>query len=244
MLNGTDSYRSVRECFGSLTLDLLACEAALTSTPAHCRRVSQLDQHALIANSDAHSAYKLGRECTLFEGELSFLAFFEAIRSRSSSARLTGTEEYPVAFTRYWLSWCGDCRRSWDVPPFSPCPTCGHRVARGARDRIEQLVDRALPPQTISFTERLPLYQLIATLAGRLHSTPADGDFSERILRELGPERIVLNELPYETIARASFPRLGELIVAQRDQSIDFASLAASLDPVETSAPDVQLSLF
>lgn len=246
LLNGTDSYDSVHEGFGDLSSRLLACEAALPSTPAHCRRVSYLDKFALLANSDAHSAYKLGRECTLIEGELTYASLFDAIRGHASTARLAGTEEYPVAFSRYWLSSCSHCGHSRDLPAFSPCPGCRRPLARGARDRIAQLADRATPPPTLPFTERLPLYQLIATLSGRLHSTPDDGERSVRLLHDLGPERTVLNELPRETIAAVTFPKLADLIIAQRTGQLDFAALAATLDPVEAATPASggQLDLF
>ncbi len=109
---------------------------------------------------------------------------------------------------------------------------------------MAQLADRATPASHLPFVERLPLYQLIATLAGRLHSTPADGERSTRFLRDLGPERFVLNDVPHETIA-ATFPPLANLILAQRTGRLDFTALAATLDPVEPQAtPELQLDLF
>lgn len=244
LLNGREAYERVDSCFGDLADRILACEAALTSTPAQCRRVSQLDRYRLLANSDAHSPYKLGRECNLFTGDLTKASLFAAIRGEPTTAQFVGTEEYPTTFSRYWLSWCGKCERSWDLPAQSPCPGCGRRIARGARQRIEELADRSKPKAFMPFVERLPLYQIIATLSGRLHALPEDGERALSFLRELGPERAVLNELPQETIARATTAQLARFVLDQRNGKMAFAEVAAQLDLHDPLEPNGQSDLF
>ena len=52
----------MEECFGDLTPCIHALETGLSSDPPMNRRLSALDGHVLVSNSDAHSPAKLGRE--------------------------------------------------------------------------------------------------------------------------------------------------------------------------------------
>ncbi len=255
LLNAQDGYARVSDCFSDLTPELLGLEAALTSTPAHCRRLSQLDRHALLANSDAHSLPKLGRECTLFEipgenaSDFTYDTLFSAIRRRPGTpARFLGTEEYPVVFTRYWLNWCSHCQKSYDAPAQAPCPVCRKRLVVGARDRLAQLADRPAPAKHLPFVERLPLIPLLTALARR--SEPNDDILRlyHALITALGPERTLLNTCSADDIARHSFPALALAILAQRSGQLDFAALlqstAATSKNVSPPSPRQQLDLF
>ena len=96
-------FDSLEDCFKDLTPRILAIETGLSSDPAMNWRLSKLDNVALVSNSDAHSANKLGREANEFEGELSYPAIREALRTgapscanqrANSPARLVETIEF------------------------------------------------------------------------------------------------------------------------------------------------------
>jgi|GEM_PF-1561952 Uncharacterized conserved protein len=248
LLNAVDGHTRVTDAFGDLTSELLGLEAALTSTPAHCRRLSQLDRHALLANSDAHSLPKLGRECSLFEtpteSDFTYDSLFSAInRRKKSPVRLVGTEEYPVTFARYWLNWCSHCQQAHDAPAHGTCPVCRKtKLVLGARDRLAQLADRDAPARHLPFVERLPLLQLLTTLAGRAEPNDEITRLYHALIGNLGAERTILNETEPEAIARASFPALADAIIAQRAGRLDFAALRHRPAPPVPSAD--QLPLF
>jgi PHP family Zn ribbon phosphoesterase len=266
LLNGRGGYDHVTDAFRDLTPALLAVEAALPTTPAHNRRLSQLDRFRILANSDAHSLPNLLRECNLFAGELTYNNLFAALRRPASPTpavatsssevatsaaqpplRFIGTEEFPVVFARYWLNWCNHCADSFDAPAHDPCPVCRRPLACGARDRLEQLADRARPAATLPCRERLPLIPLLTTLARRAEPNPAIYQLYRDLVHALGPERVILNETPPDTLARASFPALAEAIAAQRAGKLDFAALRAAsrekTSPAEVPAR-TQLDLF
>ncbi len=250
LLNIVDGHARVTDAFADLTPELLGLEAALTSTPAHCRRLSQLDRHALFANSDAHSLPNLAREVSLFDipsenpTDLTYDALFAAIHRRQKTAvRFAGTEEYPVLFTRYWLNWCSRCQKPHDAPALAPCPVCRKTsLALGARDRIAQLEDRPAPIKHLPFFERLPLLPLLTALARRAEPNDDILRLYHALIASLGAERSILNEAPLEAIARASFPALADAISAQREGRLDFAALRQPA--AAPSATASQLPLF
>ncbi|MFH1106258.1 MAG: endonuclease Q family protein, partial [Candidatus Aenigmatarchaeota archaeon] len=64
-------FDSLQECFEDQTKNIFAIETGLSSDPAMNWRLSQLDNVALISNSDAHSPWscRLGREANVFDLE-------------------------------------------------------------------------------------------------------------------------------------------------------------------------------
>lgn len=77
-------YDSVQECFGDLTKHIFAIETGLSADPPMAWRQSELDNYALISNSDAHSLPNLGREANIFEGDqkdVSYKAIWQAVRN-------------------------------------------------------------------------------------------------------------------------------------------------------------------
>src|SRR5688572_28424564 len=91
-LGASSGFDAISECFADLTSEIFAVETGLSSDPAMNWRLSQLDRYALISNSDAHSPEKLGREASLFSGELSYFSLRDALRSERE--RFLGTVEF------------------------------------------------------------------------------------------------------------------------------------------------------
>ena len=65
-------FDTMAECFGDLTPHIHALETGLSSDPPMNRRLSALDGHLLVSNSDAHSPQKLGREANLLTCDLTY----------------------------------------------------------------------------------------------------------------------------------------------------------------------------
>ncbi|SFE59099.1 endonuclease Q family protein [Thermophagus xiamenensis] len=99
-LGSKGGYDSVDECFRDLSHLIFALETGLSSDPAMNWHWSALDRFALISNSDAHSAQKLGREATLFDTEMSYDAMFHALKSRDG---FLGTYEFFPQEGKYHL---------------------------------------------------------------------------------------------------------------------------------------------
>jgi PHP family Zn ribbon phosphoesterase len=58
-------------------------------------RLSALDRYAVVSNSDAHSAPKLGREASCFDTDLSFAAIYDALRSGDPSVSSAPSNSIP-----------------------------------------------------------------------------------------------------------------------------------------------------
>ena len=102
-------FDRIEDCFEDLTPYIHALETGLSSDPPMNWRVSALDRYRLISSSDAHSPSKLGREATLFSGELSWRGLHDAIQEGKG---LAGTIEFFPEEGKYHFDGhrkCGVC---------------------------------------------------------------------------------------------------------------------------------------
>lgn len=74
-------FDSLSECFEELTPHIYAIETGLSSDSAMNWRLSQLDNVAIVSNSDAHSLERIGREANVFDVELSYNGIIEAVKN-------------------------------------------------------------------------------------------------------------------------------------------------------------------
>jgi len=214
-LGSVSGRKTLTEVFGAGTPGVIAVEMGLTSTPAMCRRVGDLDRHALFCCSDAHSPENLGRECTLLEIEPSYDALFTALHD-GSRRHVRGWLKFPIERTRYYRNRCGVCQRSFDG---ERCPRCGRPLAMGSRDRLEAIADRrepAVPPDAPPCLQLLPLAYVLAELMGVDRGSKGVQRHYERLLEALGHERHILTQATQEEIAAAGTPELARAILAQR----------------------------
>ena len=86
-------FDSVEECFKDQAKHIHAIETGLSSDPAMNWRISKLDKYTLLSSSDAHSfwPWRLGRECNIFDIDLSYDDLIKAIRTKRG---LTETIEF------------------------------------------------------------------------------------------------------------------------------------------------------
>ena len=143
VLGSKSGFDSLEECFGESTAHIYAVETGLSSDPAMNWRVSGLDRFALVSNSDAHSAAKIGREANIFDTDISYPAMMNAIKTR---AGFLGTIEFFPEEGKYHFDGHRDCGVS-----LSPgetihydylCPVCGRKLTIGVMNRVECLADR------------------------------------------------------------------------------------------------------
>ena len=122
-------FDSLEECFRDLTPQIHALETGLSSDPAMFWPIRELDRKTIVSFSDAHSPQKLGRELTVFEGELSYHGLAEAVAHQ----RVAYTAEFYPQEGKYHY----DGHRKCGVRP-SPedtrrqggrCPVPGARCA-------------------------------------------------------------------------------------------------------------------
>jgi uncharacterized protein (TIGR00375 family) len=214
-LGAQSGFDSIEDCYGDLAPHIFAVETGLSSDPAMNRRVSALDRFRLTSNSDAHSPSRLGREATRFSCEPAFATIRRALESGEGYA---GTVEFFPEQGKYHLDGHRACgvrlEPAETIARGGLCPVCGGRVTVGVAHRVALLADRAepaAPPTAGAVASLVPLPEILAELTATGVAAQAVTRAYDRVIASLGPELVILQEVPVEEIVRAH-PLLGEAI--------------------------------
>ena len=135
-------FDSLRECFGDVLPHVSAIETGLSSDPAMCWRVPELDGLSLVSFSDAHSLPKLGRELTVFNGEPGYADLADALRNQD----IAYTIEFFPEEGKYHNSGHRKCGVSYGPEEVAEsgavCPVCGRPMTLGVMQRVVDLGSR------------------------------------------------------------------------------------------------------
>ena len=209
------AFTNLQECYADLTGEVQAVETGLSSDPEMNRRLSILDDYALVSNSDAHSPAKLGREATLFAIELSYSALRKALKKPFSG--LAGTIEFFPEEGKYHWDGHRACGVRWSpretIRAGGKCPVCGRRVTVGVLHRVECLADReeeGQPPSARPAQRLLPLTAIIAAAEGVGAGSKRVQRIYQQLLATHGPELRILRETPLPALAGTAGEKLAE----------------------------------
>ncbi len=221
-------FDSLEDCFEELTPRILAIETGLSSDPPMNWRLSKLDSVALISSSDAHSASKIAREATKFEGEMSYVGMGKALRRGAPAhaselaeapTQLLGTVEFFPEEGKYHYDGHSVHHIRWSpsetIANKAMCPVCGQRVTIGVLSRVEELADRALstkPAGAPDYWSLVPLEEIIAETEGVKVGTKKVASWYNRLLEAFGNELSVLLDTPLESIKAVANPAVAEAI--------------------------------
>jgi len=209
VLGSKSGFDSIEECYGDLSRHIHAVETGLSSDPPMNWQVSKLDPYSLVSFSDAHSASKLGRECTTFSTDLSYKGIFNAL-SKPGPNGLTGTIEFFPQEGKYHVDGHRLC--SVRLTPQETlahkgiCPVCGHPVTVGVMSRVQELADRKegrKAPLSRSYRSLVPLVEIIAEAVSKGPATKATTRVYEDLLTKLGSELSILLDASIPEIALA-----------------------------------------
>ncbi len=222
ILGSRSGFDSVEECFADLTPHIFAVETGLSSDPPMNWRVSWLDGYTLISSSDAHSPPKLSREATVFDTDLSYDALFGALVDGEAGG-YRGTIEFFPEEGKYHLDGHRKCGVSWEpqttIAHAGRCSACGKPVTVGVYHRMEELADRphgARPDGAGPFASLIPLPEALSEMLGSGPNSKRVQTEYRRLLKRLGPELRILQDLPLEEIAAAGDALLVEGIRRMR----------------------------
>ena len=209
-------FDSIEECYGDLAGHIHAVETGLSSDPLMNRRLSALDGHVLISNSDAHSPQKLGREANLLSCELSFSSLKTAL---DTGEGFGGTIEFFPEEGKYHMDGHRNCQcrltPEETIAYQGRCPVCGKKITVGVSHRVEILADRkenALPPLPHPFESLVPLPEIVGECLGVSAASKKAQIAYEDLLQKLGPEFSILREKSIPEIDAAGGPLLAEAI--------------------------------
>lgn len=228
-------FDSLEEGFGDMARYVHAVETGLSSEPSMNWRVPSLDGVSIVSFSDAHSLPKLGREATVFNGELSYAGLSRALREQD----IAYTVEFFPEAGKYHYSGHRRCRVSLSPQEVarsgSRCPKCGRPMTLGVLQRVEDLGARE--PRAWTDAEGFtrgdsgrPPFRMLVPLQQVLSESLAVGAGTKRAQREyhklverFGGEMTVLTTAPETEIAAVAGERTAEAIARVRkgDVSIE-----------------------
>ncbi len=220
-------FDTIEECFEEYTDKIFAVETGLSSDPAMNWRISKLDRIALISNSDAHSAQKIGREANIFDTELNYFAIRDAIKSKDPSKFLSTIEFFPQEGKYHYDGHrlckfsCGP-QKSKELKNL--CPKCEKPLTIGVMNRVEELADRsegAKPENAIPYKNLIPLSEIIGDALGVGQASKAVAEHYKNLIQAIGNEFRVLVEAPREAIAEASTAAIAEGVMRVREGRVE-----------------------
>ena len=225
-MGSKSGFDSIDDCYGDLAPHIFAVETGLSSDPTMNWRVSSLDRFRLVSNSDAHSPEKLGREACRFDTAMDYFAIRNALET---GAGYEGTVEFFPEEGKYHL----DGHRACHVRLLphetravnGRCPVCGKPVTVGVMHRIDSLADRAegedIPLETAGDMQSLvPLPEVLSEIHQVGPKSKRVSQDYEALLNKLGPELMLLNDVPLDDIRQASSSLLAEAITRLRHQQV------------------------
>jgi PHP family Zn ribbon phosphoesterase len=161
-------FHSFQDCFAGFASEIHALETGLSSDPGMLWRVSDLDGKNFLSSSGAHEVRGLGREFTLFEGELSYLGLGQALKSLPGTT-LKGTVEQVSELGAHFFNGHRECQiaKSPIETDFEGrrCPACRKELTIGSFQRTLEISDRSL--------ENLDITEERGWIRSRLLNAPA-----------------------------------------------------------------------
>ena len=187
VLGSKSGFDSVNECFEDLSSHITAIEMGLSTDPPMNWMCSFLDKYTLIANSDAHSPEKLGRNANIFETDLSYKDIINSIKSGDNDSFLGSIDFFPQE-GKYHFDGHRKCNIRWSpldtLQHDETCPVCGKKITVGVMNRIAQLADR---DNVLDRKNRHPYFSLIPLkeILSELENAPPDSNKVDHRYKQL-----------------------------------------------------------
>jgi uncharacterized protein (TIGR00375 family) len=229
IFGSNSGFDSFKDCFQDKVNHVHALETGLSSDPSMNWRLSQLDNISILSFSDSHSfwPWRLGREATLFDFDLSYKNLIKAIRTGEG---LSSTVEVDPNFGKYHLTGHRLCNvrltPKESLQHDNICPKCGRPLTVGVLQRVEELADRPdgfRPKDAKPFYSVIPLSEVLASLLDRAVSTKVVWQEYNKLIDGFKSEFNVLLSAPLEDLKKVTDERIAEVIIRNRNHEIEIS---------------------
>lgn len=221
MLGAKSGFDSIEECFEELTPYIHAVEMGLSSNPAMNRSCSTLNNVTLLANSDAHSPEKLGRNASLFDTTLSYQDIIDSIKSEEG---FTGTVSLFPQEGKYHYDGHRKCQICLSPQESTErqniCPVCRKPVTIGVTNRVYQLADQDGKELLEKYQNHaiIPLKHILSEIVGVGPTSKKVAKEYDSCINSYGSELDILLNIPLETFEDS--PKLQEAIQRMRQGKV------------------------
>ncbi len=235
LFGSNSGFDSLKECFQDQTKHVHAIETGLSSDPSMNWRLSQLDNISILSFSDSHSfwPWRIGREATIFDLDLSYKNLLKAIRTGEG---LSATVEVDPNFGKYHLTGHRLCNVKLtpkeSLKLDNICPKCGKPLTVGVLQRVEQLADRPegfKPKNAKPFYSVIPLSEILATILGKAVSTKVVWGEYNKLISSFGSEFNVLLHTSFDDLKKVTNEKIADVLIKNRNHEI---SISAGYDGV------------
>jgi len=215
-------FDSLKEAFQDKADRIHAIETGMSSDPEMNWRIKELNEKSIVSFSDIHSfwPWRLGREATIFTGELNYKNILQQIRENSFKA----TVETDPAYGKYHWDGHRNCKFSCSPEESRKlnniCPKCGKELVIGVENRVEELATNPkgfMPKNAKPFYKILPLHELIALAKASTLASKKTWAVYNQLIEKFGNEfNILLKAEKTELAKLLGDEKLVELIMDNR----------------------------
>ena len=214
-------FDNVEECFKENSKFIHAVETGMSADPFMLRKVSKFDKYNLVSFSDSHSfwPWRLAREATIFDCDLSYKNVLKAIRTKDG---LKGTLETFPKYGKYHFDGHRNCGVSLSPEKTRMlkgiCPKCKNKLTIGVEYRIEELADRKEPKLDKDFKDIIPLTELIAFVSNtKLLSSRKVWEIYNKLIKEFDNEFNILLNVNENDLLKIVDKKLIDIITKNRN---------------------------
>lgn len=218
-------FNSLKECFQDKEKEIHAVESGMSADPELLRNFSFLNEKSIVSFSDLHSfwPWRIGRECTIFGGELKYQNILKQIRENSFEA----TVETEPAYGRYHWDGHRICKFSCSPKETAKlkgiCPICKKPLTIGVENRVDELKDQN--PKGFNnkpYYKLIPLHELVALHQGSTLSSKKTWSMYNKLIEKFGSEFDVLLNVKEEDLLKifSTDKRLVDLILQNRKSNL------------------------
>ena len=232
LFGSKSGFDYLQECFLDLAPQIHAVETGLSSDPAMNWAIPGLEDKTIVSFSDAHSAPKLGRELTAFQGDMSYHGLAHALANQGVAYSV---EFYPEEGKYHWSGHrkCAVRQSPQDTAAQGTlCPACHRPLTLGVLHQVmgysgaDRIFGRdpdgfvrskqGRPP----FIRLVPLAEIIAETWGRGQATKGVQREYQRITAELGSEIQALIWTEANDLIKVAGEKLAEAVLRARAGNI------------------------
>lgn len=231
-LGSETGFDSIRDCYLDKTKLIYALETGLSSDPQMNWRVEELDQFALMSNSDSHSPWpwRLGREANVFDlKKPNYFELWDVVKEKDKKKFLYTIEVDPN-YGKYHFTGHRQCNVSMSPAEAEKlhniCPVCKKQMTIGVLQRVDKLADRSdssIPKNAIPFKSLLPLYEIMSFVTGtnQLYSKKI-AEKQDRLIDQFGSELNVLLNVGLDDLIKFTDEKIAKAIVDVREGRIQY----------------------